>query len=310
MWRSAVLALSTNRAMRQIATRNGLGKRMASRFVAGETIDEAIAVAEDLNQRGATVELDYLGEHVTDEGQAVLAVKTYLDTLDRIANTRVDAHVSLKLSQMGQELGDELCYDNSRKLLERAAEYANFVWLDMEGSDSTERTIQLYKKLRAEYENVGIALQAYLYRSKADVEEILSIGGTVRLCKGAYSEPPEIAFPHKVEVDRNYKVLAEALISSGRYHAIATHDDKMIQHATRFAKARGADSQAFEFQMLYGIRRDLQARLLRDGRRLRIYVPFGEQWFPYFMRRLAERPANTLFLASSIVAEAGSRNRG
>lgn len=306
MWRSVVLGVSSNAVVRQLVTRSGFGRRTALRFVAGETIDRAIAAARDLSLRGASAELDYLGEHVVDERQTSQVVSTYLDMLDRIASAGIPAQVSLKPSQMGQELGDDLSYENLRSVVEKAASHRNFVWIDMEGSAYTELTIQLYRRLRARHDNVGIALQAYLYRTRADVESLLAIGGTVRLCKGAYSEPPDVAFPHKREVDLNFKLLAEVLLSSRQYHAIATHDEKMIRHAVEFARAEGVDSRNFEFQMLYGIRRDLQAQLLRDGYNLRVYVPYGEQWYPYLMRRLAERPANLLFLVRNVVAEARS----
>ncbi|MCL5960685.1 MAG: proline dehydrogenase family protein [Chloroflexi bacterium] len=303
MLRSTFLALSTNEPVRQLMTHNDLGWRVASRFVAGETIREAIAAAEELNRRGATVELDNLGEHVADRGKASQALDNYLDMLDQIAISGIEAHVSIKPSQMGQEVDDELCFNNILSVLERAGKYGNFVWIDMEGSDSTERTIRLYTRLRSSHEHVGLALQAYLYRCKSDLETIVSMGGTVRLVKGAYDEPAHIAFPHKSDVDRNFKLLTEMLLSCGRWHAIATHDEKMIEHATEFARANGISNQNFEFQMLYGIRRDLQARLLRDGYRVRIYVPYGEQWYPYFMRRLAERPANVLFLIKNLITE-------
>ncbi len=304
MWRSALLAVSTNDATRQLVTGHSLGRRVASRFVAGETLDEAMSAARDLSRSGALVELDYLGEHTADEGQAVLAVGTYLNMLDRIAEANIKAQVSVKPSQMGQEIGDEMCFNDLEQVAKRAKEYGNFVWIDMEGSDYTERTIQLYQRIRAAYDNVGIALQAYLYRCEADVEAVLSIGGTVRLVKGAYNEPPDVAFPHKSDVDLNFKHLTEMLLSSGRYHAIATHDEKMIAHTIEFAKAKGVDNQMFEFQMLYGIRRDLQTRLLRDGYRVRIYVPYGKQWYPYLMRRMAERPANLLFFITNVIHEA------
>ena len=303
MWRSAMLAVSTNEGLRRLVMRSGVGWRVASRFVAGETIGEALAAAIELDRRRALVELDYLGEHVTEERQASLALGAYVEALDRIADSRIHAQVSLKASQMGLELGDDLCYRNCRRVMERAAEHGNFVWIDMEGSDSTERTVQLYKRLRAAHDNVGLAIQAYLYRSKADVEAIISIEGTVRLCKGAYDEPPQVAFRKKSEVDGNYRRLTEALLASGRYHAIATHDEKMILHTIDIARARGLSNQAFEFQMLYGVRRALQVRLIREGYRVRIYVPYGEQWYPYLMRRLAERPANVLFLLKSVISE-------
>ena len=307
MLRSGLLALSTNEGIRHLATRSSLGKRLASRFVAGETIDEAIAATQELNVRGASVELDYLGEHVADLAQTGVAVSNYLDMLARIAGANIEAQVSVKPSQMGQELDDDLCYINFCRVLERAGEHENFVWMDMESSDFTERTLQLYTKLRARFNNIGLALQAYLYRCRADVEAISSIVGTVRLVKGAYNEPHHVAFPRKRDVDDNFALLTEALLSSKQFHAIATHDEKMINHAIEFAKANGLSPQGFEFQMLYGIRRDLQIRLLQGGYRLRVYVPYGEQWYPYLMRRMAERPANLLFMVKNVATEVWAR---
>jgi len=303
MWRAVVLAVSGNPAFRRLVTRSSIGRRMALRFVAGETLDSAIAAARELNLRGAAVELDYLGEHVREREQAAQVVETYVNILDEIASSRVESHISLKPSQMGLELEDDLTYTNLKRVVQKAASYGNFVWIDMESSDYTERTIKLYEKLRARFDNVGLALQAYLHRARADVESIVSINGTARLCKGAYSEPPEVALRHKSDVDSNFALLSEILLSSRQYHAIATHDEKMIAHAVEFARANGLDKRSFEFQMLYGIRRDLQSLLAREGYRLRVYVPYGEQWYPYLMRRLAERPANLAFLLRSLATE-------
>ncbi len=301
MWRSVVLTLSNNMATRQLVTKNPFGRRAAQRFVAGETIADAVAAARELNRRDASVELDYLGEHVSDATQAKQAMRTYLAMLDKIAVSGIDSHVSVKASQMGQDVNEDLCFDNISKVIERAAATESFVWMDMEGSNYTERTIELYKRLRAQHENVGLALQAYLHRTKADAEDIISIGGTVRLCKGAYSEPHDVAFAHKSDVDGNYAALTELLLGSGHFHAIATHDEMMIRHAVEFARSHALDRQAFEFQMLYGVRRDLERRFAAEGRRLRLYVPFGSAWYPYFMRRLAERPANLFFLLKNLL---------
>ncbi len=307
MWRSAFLHLSTNGGVRHIATNSKIAWRFASRFVAGVTLDSAIEAAREINRRGASVELDYLGESVLDRRQAEDATDSYLKMLDAIAAARVDAHVSLKPSQMGQELSDDLCYENIETIVRRAEELGNFVWVDMEGSPFTERTVRMYRALRSAHQNVGIALQSYLFRSKADVREIIALGGTIRLCKGAYREPPQVAFRDKRDVDRNYARLSEMLLESGHFQALGTHDEKMIDHAISFAQTRGIDRQAFEFQMLYGVRRDLQERLVQDGYKLRVYVPFGDQWYPYFMRRLAERPANLFFLVGSLAREVASR---
>jgi proline dehydrogenase len=204
---------------------------------------------------------------------------------------------------MGLAIDGDLCYQNIRKIVERAALHGNFVWVDIEDSPTIDRTIQIFKRLRAQYPNVGIALQSYLYRTRRDTEEILSLGGTIRLVKGAYQEPPEVAFPNKRDVDLSFRLLSELLLSSGQFQAIATHDEKMIQHAIEYARAHGIPKESFEFQMLYGVRRDLQERLVREGYRLRLYVPYGEQWYPYFMRRLAERPANLVFLLGNVARE-------
>lgn len=307
MWRSVLLTMSASATVKQLMTGHAFGRWAASRFVAGESIDDAIAAAEEVNRRGAAAELDYLGEHVEDERQAAVAVGHYLSMVDRIVRARVDSHVSVKASQMGQELSDRLCEENMLKVISRAAELGIFVWLDMEDSRFTERTIQLYKNLRAQHDNVGIALQSYLYRTNSDVEEIIAVNGTVRLCKGAYDEPADVAFSRKEDVDRNFALLTEVLLTSGHQHAIATHDEKMIHHTIEFARSNGIGAQDFEFQMLYGVRRDLQARLVRDGYGLRIYIPYGEQWYPYLMRRLAERPANLLFLTRNVISEALSK---
>ncbi len=278
------------------------------RFVAGERLEDAIAVSLELNRQGAGAEIDYLGENVQNWRQAEAAVGVYLRLLDRIAAEGVDAQVSLKLTQMGLDLDQERCLTGVRAIVEKAAGQDNFVWLDMESSNYTDVTLEAYRKLRAEHPNVGVAIQAYLYRSETDVRDLLSMEGTVRLCKGAYMEPPEVAFPDKKDVDRSFVHLAEMLLLSRRLQAIATHDENMMRRVIRFARASGIPPQDYEFQMLYGVRRDLQRRLLREGYRLRVYVPYGSEWFPYLMRRLAERPANLLFILSSIAKEAGSRN--
>ncbi len=304
MWRSVFLSLSANSAVQQLATKSRLAKGISSRFVAGHTLEQAVAATKELNQRGATVEMDFLGESVTDPRQAEAATNTYLEMLDGITGAGIESQVSLKPTQMGLALGDELCYGNILKIVQRAERHGNFVWVDIEDSPTIDRTLRLFKRLRARHENVGIALQSYLYRTRKDVEEVLSAKGTIRLVKGAYREPPEVAFPNKKDVDRAFMLLTDALLSSGLYHAIATHDEKMIRHAIDFARDRGIGKDRFEFQMLYGVRRDLQEQLLRDGCRLRLYVPYGEQWYPYFMRRLAERPANLIFLMGNVVREA------
>jgi len=303
MWRSVFLSLSNNGGVRHVATRSRLARGISSRFVAGNTLEEAVAATKELNSHGISVEMDYLGESVTDRLQAEAAVRAYLEMLDGIAASGADSQVSLKPTQMGLAIEEELCLSNIERIADKAARYGNFVWVDIEDSPTIDRTIRIYRTLRGRYPNVGIALQSYLYRTRRDAEEILSIGGTIRLVKGAYQEPPEVAFPDKRDVDRAFRLLTELLLCSGRFHAIATHDERMIQHTIDFAAAHGIPREGFEFQMLYGVRRDLQERLISDGYRLRLYVPYGEQWYPYFMRRLAERPANLVFLLGNVARE-------
>ncbi len=304
MWRSAFLYLSTNAPVQHVATKSRVARRISSRFIAGDTLPEAVAATKQLNTRGLTVELDFLGESVTDRGQAEAARDTYLEMLAGIAAGGANSQVSLKPSQMGQALDDQLCYDNIEKVVLKAEELGNFVWVDIEDSPTIDRTIKLFKALRAEHSNVGIAIQAYLHRSRKDVQEIIDIGGTIRLVKGAYQEPASVAFPDKKDVDRSYKLLSDMMLSSGLFQTFGTHDEKMIQHVIEYAQAHDIDKEKFEFQMLYGVRRDLQERLATDGYKVRLYVPYGDRWYPYFMRRLAERPANVIFMLGSVVREA------
>ncbi|MGE5620229.1 MAG: proline dehydrogenase family protein [Sphingomonadaceae bacterium] len=307
LWRPALLYISRSKALRRLTTRSGVSRRMALRFVAGERMHDAIDVTREINRRGAGAEIDFLGENVATTVQAEAAAKVYLELLEQLSAAGVEAHVSLKLTQMGLDLDPASCRRNVERVVESAEERANFVWLDMENSDYTDRTLAIYRDLRARHSNVGVAVQAYLYRSKADVQDLVARGGTVRLCKGAYLEPPDVAFANKSDVDRNFMVLSKILLCSRRLQAIATHDEKMIRRVVRFARANGIDRDRYEFQMLYGVRRDLQERLVAEGYRLRVYVPFGREWFPYLMRRLAERPANIVFLISSIARESRSR---
>lgn len=307
MWRPFFLQLSANPWMRRTVTGTGVGRKLALRFVAGESLDDAIAATKEVNRRGASAEIDYLGENVTERQQAEAAGEAYLQLLDGIAASGIDAQVSLKPTQMGMDLGPKLCRENVEKIVARATAHGNFVWIDMEGSAYTDRTLQLYRDILSRHPNVGLAIQAYLYRTREDLQDLMARGGTVRLCKGAYGEPSTIAFPRKSDVDLNFRALTETLLSSGRFQAIATHDEKMIQHAVEYARARGLDRQQYEFQLLHGVRRDLQEQLLREGYRVRVYIPFGDEWYPYFVRRLAERPANLLFLLSNIAREASSR---
>ena len=300
MMRSILLGLSRSKRLARWVTSNATTRRMARRFVAGEELDDAIAAARACNKAGMMVSLDHLGENVTGEADARRACDTYLAIFDRIAGEKLDANVSLKLTQLGLNLSEGLCQRLVEEVVARAAGYGNFVRVDMEGSAYTHRTIELVKRVRAQSPAVGAVIQAYLYRSEQDVKDLLRIGCRIRLCKGAYKESPEIAFPRKAEVDANYVKLMWLLLSSGIYHSIATHDPRMIAATLRFAAEHSVGKDQFEFQMLYGIRTDLQRKLVRDGYPLRVYIPYGRDWFPYFMRRLAERPANLMFFVRNL----------
>jgi proline dehydrogenase len=264
-----------------------------------------------LNARKITASLDLLGESVRTEPEAKAAANEYLVMLDRIHEQGLDANVSIKLTQMGLDLDEELCVETMQSILARARDYQTFVRLDMEGSGYTERTLRLFEeRLYPGYQdNVGIVLQSYLYRTSADVERAILLKCRVRLCKGAYKEPASVAFPEKKDVDENYVRCMEKLIQEGNYPGIATHDPAIIEHAKRFVQEKGIALDRFEFQMLYGVRRDLQEQLVREGYRMRVYVPFGTQWYPYLMRRLAERPANLAFITGNVVREMMSGHR-
>ena len=268
---------------------------MARRFVAGETLDEAIMAARACNSLGMYASLDYLGENVATTTDAQRARDAYLQIFDRIAEERLHANVSCKLTQLGLDLSADFCEGLLFSIVERAAGYENFLRVDMESSQYTQRTIDVVKRVRLRNPAVGTVIQSYLYRSEKDVQDLLSVGCRIRLCKGAYKESIEVAFARKKDVDGNFVRLMAMLLPSGFFHGIATHDPRMIAETIRFAAGRGISKDDFEFQMLYGVRTDLQRRLVKDGYRLRIYIPYGKDWFPYFMRRLAERPANLGF---------------
>ena len=300
--RSALIYLSRQERLKEFATRFKLFKKLTTRFIAGENINEAIAAIRDLNVRGCSASFDHLNESVTSTAETEAEVREYLDVLARIDESGIDSNVSIKLTQFGLEIDPELTYQNARRVVEDAARRGNFVRIDMEGSNVTQATIDVFKRLRAEFglNDVGIVLQSYLYRSMDDARELLKIPARIRLCKGAYDEPPEVAFPEKKDTDNNYVEVMKVLLSSGIYHGIATHDPKMIEATIDFAQSEGISKEAFEFQMLYGIRRDLQEKLAKDNYRMRVYVPYGERWYPYFMRRLAERPANIWFVLKNL----------
>lgn len=280
---------------------NGVSRRVARRFVAGQVLDEAVAAARDLNRAGQSASLDLLGENVDDEASARRSAQNYLDIFDRIAQEQLNANVSMKLTQLGLDLGVDLCEALVEGIVRHATQFSNFVRIDMEGSPYTQRTLDIVKRVRARHENIGTVMQAYLYRTEQDVRDLLAIGCRIRLCKGAYNEPPDVAFPMKPDVDANYVKLMKLLLPSGIYHGIATHDPAMIQATKDFARENRVDRDKFEFQMLFGIRTDLQRQLVREGYRLRVYIPYGTDWFPYFMRRLAERPANLTFFLRSLL---------
>jgi proline dehydrogenase len=305
MLRNALLFLSNRQGIFNFVRDNGVAKSFAARFVAGETVTTAIAAVRALNAKGISASLDLLGESTTNEKEAYASQREYLQLLDLIAREKLDANVSLKLTAMGMDISDELCVRVTREILERAKQYNNFVRLDMESSAYTQKTLDLFEKhfypdFRA---NVGIVLQSYLFRTLADARRANELGARVRICKGAYKEPAEVAFPDKADVDRNYVDTMHQLMEHGNYPGLATHDEVIIAAAKRFAKDKGIANDRFEFQMLYGVRRDLQEGLVRDGYRMRCYVPFGTQWYPYLMRRLAERPANVAFMTGNVVKE-------
>lgn len=307
-----MLYLSEQQQIFRFVRNNKLAKSMANRFVAGETLESALSAVSRLNARGITASLDLLGESVHNEAEAHAAGQAYVNMLDRIYERKVDANVSVKLTAMGLDISEDLCVSIMHKILQRAREYRTFVRIDMESSEYTQRTLDLFEqRLYPAYrENVGVVLQSYLFRSFADVEHMNLIRARVRICKGAYKEPETVAYPAKKDVDTSYVRCMHALMQHGNYPGIATHDEAIIKDAKRFAKENQIALKRFEFQMLYGVRRDLQDQLVREGYRLRVYVPFGTQWYPYLMRRLAERPANIAFLTGNILKEmAGSRRQ-
>ena len=312
MLRNTLLYLSNQPQVFNFVRHNRMAKSFANRFVAGETVDTALVAIKQLNDRGITATLDLLGESVKNEKEARESAAAYIDMLDRIQEEKLDANVSLKLTAMGLDISEDLCVANMQNILDRAHELQTFVRLDMESSDYTEKTLNLfYDRLYPSYRgNVGIVLQSYLYRTASDVTEANKAGARVRLCKGAYKEPAAVAYPEKKDVDESYLRCMRTLLTEGHYPGIATHDPAIVDATKRFARENDIKADQFEFQMLYGVRRDLQEKLVRDGYRMRVYVPFGTQWYPYLMRRLAERPANVAFITGNIVKEmVGKRRR-
>ena len=300
--RSALIYLSRQEGLKDFATRFSLFRKLTTRFIAGEDIDEAVAAIKAINARGCSATFDHLNESVTSSAETEAEVREYQDVLARIDESGIDSNVSIKLTQFGLEIDPDLAYRNARRVVTEAVRRGNFVRVDMEGSNVTQSTLDVFKRLREEFglNDVGIALQSYLYRTMEDARALLKIPARIRICKGAYHEPPEVAYPNKKDVDDNYVRVMQLLLSSAVYHGIATHDPKMIDATVDFAQREGIRKEQFEFQMLYGIRRDLQEQLARDGYRMRVYVPYGKHWYPYFMRRLAERPANIWFVMKNM----------
>jgi proline dehydrogenase len=301
MLRELFIGLSTSRALRAFAERSPIGQKMSRRFVAGTTVEDLLAAAEAVNAKRMAVSVDNLGENVTNAAEAEASAQLYHQLLDLITQRKLQANVSLKLTHMGLDVDAQLCEKLVCGVVDHAKRIGNFVRVDMEGSPYTQRTLDFVHQMHERYPGtVGAVLQSYMRRAEADAENLIARGIRIRLCKGAYKEPPEIAFQRKSEVDANYLKLAKILLKSGVYHGIATHDERIIQQTMLFAEKEKIARDSFEFQMLYGIRRDLQERIVREGWRMRVYIPFGTEWYPYLMRRLAERPANALFIAKNI----------
>lgn len=296
MLKNTLLYMARNESVRKFVMNNQAARGVSRRFVAGEQLDEAIAATRTLNEQGLHVTLDHLGENVTDEQEAANTAQGYIEILDRIKASGVDATISIKLTALGLDSSKDLCEKNLMQILEHAQQFPLFVRIDMEGSAYTERTVDMTLRMHERFEHVGTVIQSCLYRSRKDVEQLILQGSRVRLVKGAYKEPKSVAFQIKSEVDHNYVRLMTLLLQRGNYPALATHDEAIINAACKYARDNGISPRSFEFQMLYGIRRDLQARLVEQGYHVRIYVPYGSQWYPYLTRRMAERPANLMFV--------------
>jgi proline dehydrogenase len=306
--RATFISLSESKSIRSAAEKTWVGRRLSRRFVAGTTVEDALTATRAMNQLGLSVSIDNLGENVTNKDEARHSAQLYHQLLDRISAQGLEANVSLKLTHMGLDVDEQLARELVTGLVQKAATMnpPNFVRVDMEGSPYTQRTLDFVHELHRMPGNgghVGTVIQSYMLRAEADVEKLLADRIRIRLCKGAYKEPPEVAFQKKSEVDANYIKLMKMLLKSGVYHGLATHDENIINEAKAFAMREKIPRDAFEFQMLHGIRRDLQQRLVRDGWRVRVYIPFGTEWYPYQMRRLAERPANVLFIAKNLLRQ-------
>jgi proline dehydrogenase len=302
MLRAILISLSKSAMLKRFALKNRLAQKAARRFVAGLSLEEAVKPIQELNAKGILVTMDFLGESVSTGEEALEAANEAIRILETIQARVIQGNVSVKLTQLGLELGQEFCRNNVARIVEKAKAFGNFVRIDMEGTDATDRTLDIFYALLERFGSghVGIVIQSYLCRTEKDVTEILKRGGRIRLCKGAYKEPAALAFPKKKDVNASFAKLTRMLLDSGIYHGIATHDETMIRAAKEYARGRGIDPKTFEFQMLYGIRRDLQEQLVKDGYNMRVYVPYGRQWYPYNMRRLAERPANLFFILKNV----------
>ncbi|HEY1350252.1 MAG TPA: proline dehydrogenase family protein [Ktedonobacteraceae bacterium] len=298
MLKRTLLYMARNETVRRFVMHNRAARGVSRRFVAGEHLEEAIEAVRTLNSQGLCVSLDHLGENVADEQEARTATQDYMEILDRVKATGVDANISIKLTALGLDVSAQLCEENISRILGHAGQFPIFVRIDMEGSAYTRRTVELTLRLHERFEHVGTVIQSCLYHSKKDVEQLVLQGVRVRLVKGAYREPKSLAFQNKSDVDHNYVRLMTLLLQKGNYPALATHDEALINAACRFAHDNGISQSAFEFQMLYGIRRDIQERLVQKGYNVRVYVPYGSQWYPYLVRRMAERPANLMFVLS------------
>ncbi|HEY0756153.1 MAG TPA: proline dehydrogenase family protein [Ktedonobacteraceae bacterium] len=305
MLKNTLLYMAQNESVRNFVMNNQAARGVSRRFVAGEELDEALEATKKLNQQGLHVSLDYLGENVSDIDKARATARGYQQILDRIHDSAADANISIKLTALGLDISGELCEQNLTEILEHAGKFPLFVRIDMESSAYVERTMDLTLRMHERFEHVGTVIQSCLYRSKKDVEQLIIQGVRVRLVKGAYKEPKSVAFQVKSDVDRNYIRLMTLLLQRGNYPALATHDQAIVDAACKYTRNNGISPRSFEFQMLYGIRRDLQEKLVRQGYNVRVYVPYGSQWYPYLMRRMAERPANLIFVASNVARHQG-----
>lgn len=303
MLKTIVHLISENKTLTRFLSRHGMKSGFARRFVSGEELNDAVRTVRQLNARGITCSLNFLGEHVTDRHMAASVAESYIGILEEIRKSGLDSNLSIKPSQLGLDIDYDFCLDNLRQVIRQAGLSQQFVRIDMEGSPYTERTLTLHRTIRQEYEHVGTVIQSMLLRSEKDIRDLNAQRSRVRLVKGAYKEPPAVAFQKKSEVDEGYRRLTDLLLSEGVYPALATQDPVMVDHARQYAEKHGIAKENFEFQMILGVRRDLQDSLVKAGFRVRVYVPFGKEWLPYFMRRLAERPANILFILKNLLLE-------